>query len=64
MKATEVEMIEQAEFCRELMKRLVCDMKSCGHIKVTVVKDDVRRLRKELNILSKMCEWEWSIKGV
>lgn len=59
MKASENEMLEQAEFCKSLMSRLLYDMKSSGYIKTSVVKDDVRRLRRELMVLSHMCEWDF-----
>lgn len=62
MKASENEMFDQAEFCKKLMSRLVYDMKASGYIKTSVVKDDVRRLRRELMILSHMCEWEYRLK--
>ena len=62
MKASDDEMLEQAEFCKKLMSRLLDDMKASGYIKTSVVKDDVRRLRRELMILSHMCEWEYRLK--
>ena len=61
MKASDNEIIEQAEFCKSLMNRLIYDMKASERIKTTVVKDDTRRLRRELNILSHMCEWDYKI---
>ena len=56
MKASNDEMLEQAEFCKKLMSRLLYDMKTSEYIKTSVVKDDVRRLRRELMVLSHMCE--------
>ena len=62
MKANDDEMLEQAEFCKKLMSRLLYDMKTSEHIKTSVVKDDVRRIRRELMVLSHMCEWEYRLK--
>ena len=62
MKASDDEMLEQAEFCKKLMSRLLDDMKTSEHIKTSVVKDDVRRIRRELMVLSHMCEWEYRLK--
>lgn len=62
MKASDDEMLEQAEFCKKLMSRLLYDMQISGYIKTSVVKDDVRRLRRELMVLSHMCEWEYCYK--
>lgn len=62
MKASNDEMLDQAEFCKKLMSRLLYDMKTSEYIKTSVVKDDVRRLRRELMILSRMCEWEYRLK--
>lgn len=62
MKASDNEMLDQAEFCKSLMSRLWHDMKTSEYIKTSVVKDDVRRLRRELMILSHMCEWEYRLK--
>ena len=62
MKASNDEMLEQAEFCKKLMSRLLYDMKTSEYIKTSVVKDDVRRLRRELMVLSHMCEWEYRLK--
>ena len=59
MKASDNEMLEQAEFCKQLMSRLLYDMKNDSYIKTSVVKDDVRRLRRELTHLSHMCEWDY-----
>ena len=59
MKASDDEMLEQAELCKNLMSRLLYDMKTSRYIKTSVVKDDVRRLRRELMFLSHMCEWEY-----
>ena len=59
MIASKDEMLEQAEFCKKLMSRLLDDMKISKYIKTSVVKDDVRKVRRELMILSHMCEWEY-----
>lgn len=59
MKASDSEMLEQAEFCKSLMSRLLSEMKTGGLIKTSVVKDDARRLRRELMRLSHMCEWDY-----
>ena len=59
MIASKDEMLEQAEFCKKLMSRLLNDMKTSKYIKTSVVKDDARRLRRELMVLSHMCEWEY-----
>ena len=62
MKASNDEMLEQAEFCKKLMSRLLYDMKTSEYIKTSVVKDDVRRLRRELMVLAQRCEWEYRVK--
>ena len=62
MKASNDEMLKQAKFCKKLMSRLLYDMKTSEYIKTSVVKDDVRRLRRELMVLSHMCEWEYRLK--
>ena len=62
MIASKDEMLEQAEFCKKLMSRLLYDMKISKYIKTSVVKDDVRRIRRELMVLSHMCEWEYRVK--
>lgn len=62
MKASGNEMLDQAEFCKQLMSRLLYDMKTGEHIKTSVVRDDVRRIRRELMVLSHMCEWDYNLK--
>lgn len=53
---------KQSEFCLDLMERLNRNIEKVGH---TVIQDDIKRLRRELLELSKMCEWEyrWNYKG-
>ena len=59
MKASDDEMLEQAEFCKKLRRSILDGMKTSEYIKTSVVKDDVRRIRRELMVLSHMCEWEY-----
>ena len=39
MKARDDEMLEQAEFCKKLMSRLLYDMKTSGYIKDCVFEE-------------------------
>lgn len=57
MRASNSELLDQAEFCKNLMSRLLYDMQVS--VKTSVVKDDVRRIRRELTTLAHMCEWDY-----
>lgn len=47
---------KQSAFCLDLMERL---NKNIGKVGYTVIKADIKRLRRELLELSKMYNWEY-----
>lgn len=57
MRASELEIKKQAELCNVLSKKLLASIKK--EIKPSCIKDDVKRLRRELMELSHMTEWEY-----
>lgn len=60
-RATEEEIKKQNDFCKQLADRLHCDIDNfawdCGRDNHTRIQNDIVRLRKELNTLSKMFNW-------
>lgn len=62
MKADEKTINKQIDFIYDLVLRLKCDM----HVKYpkdSRARDDINRIRHELNVLSKMTTWDWSGKN-
>lgn len=66
MSASLKDVKKQMDFILELTKRLDADIKSgeksssaFTDYKPSRVREDVARIRRELNTLSKMTEWEW-----
>ena len=57
-------LVKDIQFCQELMDRLVLQVKglnennrwSNGH---TVIQNDIRRLRRELNDLNHKLDWDY-----
>lgn len=55
---------EQSQFCLEMMKRLNRDIQKAKDkyddtYHPSVIQDDIKRLRRELNNLSKMFDWRY-----
>lgn len=61
MKADEKTINKQIDFIYELVLRLKCDMHA-KYPKYSRARDDIKRIRHELNELSKMTTWDWSDK--
>ena len=57
------EVIKDLEFCEELMKRLVALAKKAPdnswYDHHTVIQDDIRRLRRELNQVRQKLDWTY-----
>lgn len=54
------EIVSDLEFCNQLMKRLVETAKKEGcDYHTTVVKNDITRLRRELNEVRRKLEWNY-----
>ena len=49
---------KQSKFCLDLMVKLNQEINK-DLIKPSVIKDDIKRLRRELTELSKMFEWDY-----
>ena len=61
MKASNLEILEQAEFCKNLSIKLLAKAKE--EIKPSQIRDDIKRLRRELMELSHMTEWNYNREG-
>ncbi len=66
MRASMKDLKKQMDFILELTKRLDADIKhgemssiAFADYKPSRVREDVARIRRELNTLSKMTEWRW-----
>jgi len=64
MAADRKEVIKDLEFCQELCKRLVrmakdTDTNSRWNDHHTVIQDDIRRLRRELNLVRQKLDWDY-----
>ena len=68
MAADRKEIIKDLEFCQELCKRLVemaketdvGDQRWIDHH--TVLQDDIKRLRRELNLVRQKLDWDYKLE--
>lgn len=66
-RATEKEIDNQNKFCKQLADRLYVDTDNFTFLKSpdnhTRIQNDIVRLRRELNVLSQMFEWDYKEKN-
>lgn len=58
MKTDEKTIKKQMEFIYDLVLRLKCDL-NVKYPMYSRAKEDIKRIRRELNDLSKMMSWDW-----